>query len=242
MQFLTAFVLGLLTILDPCTLFTSITAIAYIDKEVSNKRKVLRSGLMFVLGKLCTYIALGIPFLLGAQTDGIQHIIERYGEPVLAVFMLLCGVVLLLSGHHHEHEHGISRWIEKADSKHSGLWAFVLGVVFAVAFCPHRLIYFITMIDMAVAMPLSVSWIMLVLFGLGTGLPIMLIAWAISYSAVGIGNLTHKLGVFEKWFRYICAGLFIALSVYLGIHAYNEHSSMHDSMHNDECIMHKMVH
>lgn len=54
MQILTAFLLGLLTILDPCTLFTSITAIGYIDREVSNKRKVLVNGAMFVLGKLTT--------------------------------------------------------------------------------------------------------------------------------------------------------------------------------------------
>ncbi len=50
MQFLTAFVLGLLTILDPCTLFTSITAIGYIDKEISDKHKVLTNGVMFVMG------------------------------------------------------------------------------------------------------------------------------------------------------------------------------------------------
>ena len=35
-QILGAFVLGLLTILDPCTLMTSITAIGYIDKEINN--------------------------------------------------------------------------------------------------------------------------------------------------------------------------------------------------------------
>ena len=51
MQFFTAFLLGLLTILDPCTLMTSITAIGYIDKEINNKRLVLTNGLMFVLGK-----------------------------------------------------------------------------------------------------------------------------------------------------------------------------------------------
>ena len=34
----TALLLGLLTILDPCTLFTSITAISYIDRELANKR------------------------------------------------------------------------------------------------------------------------------------------------------------------------------------------------------------
>lgn len=237
MQFLTAFVLGLLTILDPCTLFTSITAIGYIDKEISDKHKVLTNGVMFVMGKLCTYILLGIPFLLGAQTDGIQRVIEQYGEPVLAVFMLLCGIVLLVSGHHHEHDHGVSKWLQNADSRSSWLWSFLLGVFFAVAFCPHRLIYFITMIDLAVAMPMSISWLMLIVFGLGTGLPIMLIAWLISYSAVSIGSLTHRLEVFEKWFRYICAGLFIALGIYLAVHTYTEQDEHHQcTTYNEQRI------
>ena len=64
-------------------------------------------------------------------------------------------------------------------------------------------------------------------FGLGTGVPIMLIAWLVSYSAVNIGHLTSKMGAFEKWFRHICAVLFLVLGVYLTIHCvieYHEHN------------------
>ena len=101
--FFTALLLGLLTILDPCTLMTSITAISYIDKEINNKRLVLTNGLMFVLGKLATYVLLSIPFLMGAQTEGIQHLLGHWGEPILAGFMLTpwaglgLGAVLLIS-------------------------------------------------------------------------------------------------------------------------------------------------
>ena len=145
-QLFTALLLGLLTILDPCTLMTSITAIGYIDKEINNKKLVLTNGLMFVLGKLATYVLLSIPFLAGAQTDGIQHLLAHWGEPILAGFMLICGVVLLFSGHHHhEHDHGISKWLKDTDSKESWIWSFILGIFFAIAFCPHRLVYFLTM-------------------------------------------------------------------------------------------------
>ena len=54
LHILTSLILGLLMILDPCTLFTSIAAIGYIDKEIDNRRKVLLNGLMFVFGKLAT--------------------------------------------------------------------------------------------------------------------------------------------------------------------------------------------
>lgn len=224
-----AFLLGLLTILDPCTLFTSLTAISYIDRELSNKRRVLVTGVMFVLGKLVTYFLLSIPFIMGAQTDLVQHLLEHYGEPVLGIFMLICGAVLLYSGHHHhEHDHGISKWLNSVDNKSSGLWAFMLGIFFAIAFCPHRLIYFITMIDITISLPAAWNWVLPIVFGLGTGLPILIIAWLVSYSAVSIGNITQRLHSVEKWFRYICAVLFLALGVYMCFHSFHDHGHGHD--------------
>ena len=86
---LTSLLLGLLMILDPCTLFTSIAAIGYIDKEIRNRRKVLHNGGMFVLGKLVTYVLLSVPFILGAQTEGIKHWLNHWSEPLLATFMLI---------------------------------------------------------------------------------------------------------------------------------------------------------
>lgn len=237
---LTAFVLGLLTILDPCTLFTSITAISYIDKEIANKRRVINNGILFVLGKLVTYVLLSIPFIAGAQTDKIQHILEHYGEPILAIFMLICGILLLYAGHHHHnHDHGISKWLQDIDGKNSSFWSFMLGIFFAIAFCPHRLIYFITMIDITMSLPLSWSWILPILFGLGTGLPIMLIAWIISYSALNIATLTNHLHVFEKWFRYICAILFFSLGIYMGVH-YMHHDHRHGTCTHDSHCQHEI--
>ena len=102
----TSLLLGFLMILDPCTLFTSIAAIGYIDKDINNRRKVLHNGLMFVLGKLSTYVLLAIPFIIGAETSGIKHWLDHWGEPLLAAFMITCGILLLFTGrHHHDHDH-----------------------------------------------------------------------------------------------------------------------------------------
>ena len=218
-QVFTSFLLGLLTILDPCTLMISLTAIGYIDKEINNRRKVLTNGAMFVLGQLATYVLLSIPFLMGTQTEGIQRVLCRWGEPILAAFMLICGIVLLISGHHHHHhDHGVSRWLKDTDSKESWLWSFILGIFFAIAFCPHRLVYFLTMIDVMLTLPSTWNWLMPVLFSLGAGLPVILIAWLVSYSVVSIGKLSSKMQTFEKWFRHICAILFLALGCYLTVH------------------------
>lgn len=218
-QIITALVLGLLTILDPCTLMTSITAIGFIDREISNRRRVLQCGIMFVLGKLITYVLLSIPFLMGAQTESMQHILEHWGEPILAIVMLLCGIILLIAGHHHhEHDHGISRWLKEVDDEQSWIWSFFLGIFFAIAFCPHRLVYFITMIDITLTLPSAWNWLMPIMFGLGTGLPILIIAWLISYSAVNIDSLRSKMSAIEKSMRYVCAILFLGVGVYMGVH------------------------
>lgn len=221
---LTSLVLGFLMILDPCTLFTSIAAIGYIDREMHNHRRVLITGLMFVLGKLLTYVLVSIPFIMGSHTDGIHHFLNHWGEPLLAAFMIICGILLFFSGHHHhDHDHGMSKWLQTVDDKSSWFWAFMLGIFFAIAFCPHRLMYFFTMIEMSVSLESAWTWFMPVIFGLGTGLPIIIIAWIICYSAVTTEVLTAKVKRFEKWFRYICAVLFLGFGIYLALENLLEH-------------------
>ncbi len=229
----TALLLGFLMIIDPCTLFTSVAAIGYIDREMQNKRRVLTTGLMFVLGKLSTYVLLSIPFLIGAQTETIHRFLGEWGEPLLCLFMLICGVLLLFAGHHHhEHDHGMSKWLQTVDDKSSWLWAFMLGIFFAIAFCPHRLVYFFTMIEMAATMTASAQWLMPVVFGLGTGLPIMILAWIICYSSISSVALTEKMHHFEHHFRYICAVLFIGYGIYLGVHILH-HDHHHEDVHTE---------
>ncbi len=184
---------------------------------------------MFVLGKLVTYTLVSVPFLMGARTERVQSLLQHWGEPLLAAFMLICGALLLFSGHHHhQHDHGISRWLKNVDSRSSWLWSFMLGIFFAIAFCPHRLVYFFTMIDIAITLPTSWNWLLPIVFGLGTGLPVMIIAWLISYSAISANTLTTRLQTIEKWVRYVSAVLFIGFGLYLTVHLFiGEHDHAH---------------
>ena len=237
---LTSLLLGFLMILDPCTLFTSIAAIGYIDNEIQNRRKVLLNGSMFVMGKLATYVLLAIPFIMGAKTDGIKHWISHWGEPLLAGFMIICGLLLLFTGnHHHEHDHGAKKWMQSIDAQSSWLWSFMLGIFFAIAFCPHRLVYFFTMIDIAITLPTSWNWLLPFVFGLGTGLPIMIIAWLISYSTISLPKLTERLHAVEKWIRYVSAILFIGFGIYLCVHIFTHNSGCcceHEHIHTSCCM------
>ena len=223
MIILTIFILGLLMILDPCTLITSVAAVGYIDREVENKRRILIAGALFGAGKIATYMLLSVPFLMGAETEWVHSVLAKYGEPAMGVFLVLCGIVQLFSGHHHhEHDHGMSRWLKTVDESSYPFWAFMLGIFFAIAFCPHRLIYFLMMIDLTIQTAASSELSMIgmpLIFGLGTALPILLIAWAIPYGIVSTEGLTQKLKQYEHWIRIVCAVAFIMVGVYVSAEA-----------------------
>ena len=49
---LTAFLLGLLTALSPCPLATNIAAVGFIGKDIEDRRKIFRNGLLYTLGRI----------------------------------------------------------------------------------------------------------------------------------------------------------------------------------------------
>lgn len=66
----TAFVLGLLTAISPCPLATNITAIGFISRDIGNRKRIFRNGLLYTLGRIITYTLLGllvIPILRGSK-------------------------------------------------------------------------------------------------------------------------------------------------------------------------------
>ncbi len=238
MPLMTAFIWGLMTIISPCPFCSNITAIGYISKDLTSSRRILMNGIMYALGKVFAYSVLSAIFIFGAQIDGIRHFFEEYGEPILGPFLIICGLFMLIGGHHeehhdHEHNHGFGHKLASHGAKvPSWIWSFVLGVVFSLAFCPYSgVIYFGMLIPLTMAQPLAWSWLMPIIFGLGTGLPVLIVAWILAYGAIGIGKLNNNIQKFERWFRLICATLFIGIGIYLcvsifGGHHEHEHESV----------------
>lgn len=76
---LTAFLLGLLTAISPCPLATNIAAIGFISKDIENRRRIFRNGLLYTLGRVVSYTVLGV----GCRVDfGIERKVKpvRYPE------------------------------------------------------------------------------------------------------------------------------------------------------------------
>lgn len=233
---LTAFILGLMTTISPCPFCTNITAIGFISKDVESKRTVLLNGLMYAVGKVVAYWGLSLIFILGANILHIQHFFETYGEPAMGPFLILCGIFMLdifkFQHHHHHGNGGFSNRIIEKSKAGSSWWAFLLGVVFSLAFCPYSgVLYFGMLIPLTLAEPMG--FLLPVSFGIATGLPVILIAFFVAYSVAGIGKFTNKIQSFEVWFRRVCALLFIAMGIYLCISVFtgHDHAHNHDAHH-----------
>lgn len=210
---LSAFILGLMTSISPCPLATNITAIGFISKDIANQPKVFINGLIYTLGRAITYTAIGLIFFFGASQFKLAGFIQEWGEKILGPLLIIIGLFML--GVVKVKIPGIGSLTELMGKKsNSGFWGvLLLGIVFALAFCPYSgVLYFGMLIPMTIS---SASGLYLpVFFALGTGVPVIIFAWLIAFSIGSIGSLYNRIKIFELWFRRIIAVLFIAVGIY----------------------------
>jgi len=210
---LSAFLLGLMTAISPCPLATNITAIGYIGRELENRKTVFINGIIYTLGRAISYTAIGLLFYFGASQFELSGFFQKWGERLLGPILIVIGLFML--GILTLKIPGISWLTEKMENrKNQGfLDVLLLGMVFALAFCPYSgVLYFGMLIPMTIS---SASGLYLpVIFALGTGIPVILFAWLIAFSLGSIGGFYKKLKAFELWFRRIIAVLFIAVGIY----------------------------
>jgi len=210
---LSAFLLGLMTAISPCPLATNITAIGYISKDLENRRTVFYNGLIYTLGRAISYTVIGLLFYFGASQFKLGGFFQEWGEKLLGPLLIVIGLFML--GVFNLKFPGISWLTERMENRSkSGFWGvLLLGMVFALAFCPYSgVLYFGMLIPMTIS---SASGLYLpVIFAFGTGIPVIIFAWLIAFSLGSIGDFYNKLKSFELWFRRILAILFIAVGIY----------------------------
>jgi threonine/homoserine/homoserine lactone efflux protein len=97
--------------------------------------------------------------------------------------------------------------------------AILLGLVFALAFCPYSgVLYFGMLVPLTIT---SASGLYLpIVFAIATGIPVIVFAWIIAYTISSIGVVYSKIKIFEMWFRRVISVLFIAVGIYYIFRAY----------------------
>ena len=212
-SFLTAIILGLMTAISPCPLATNISAIGFISRDLVKRRRVIIKGLVYTLGRVISYTGLALIIFFGASKMNVSMLFQGWGEKLLGPVMILIGLFML--DVIKIKFPGVSGLTSKMETKTKwGYWdAILLGMIFALAFCPYSgVLYFGMLVPMTVA---SASGLYLpMVFALATGIPVIIFAWILAFSVSSIGGIYNKMKNFEIWFRRVVAVLFIIVGIY----------------------------
>lgn len=211
---LSAFLLGLLTAISPCPLATNITATAYISKNIKDPKKVFWSGVIYTLGRATSYSIIGLILFFGASKFQVAKLFSQYGERLLGPILILVGLIMLnviklnFLGKSNFQE----RFSEKYKDK-GYLGSYLLGVLFALAFCPYSgALFFGVLIPMTIvdASGLYLPFV----FAFGTGLPVIFFAYILAFSVGKMSGYFNKVQRIEKVMRYVIGGVFILVGLY----------------------------
>lgn len=214
---ITTILLGIIVATHPCILATNITAIGYIGKDLGNKKLIFRKGLLYALGRTIAYTLLGIGLIFilktGAEVFPITKFFSRNGQYLLPPILLILGAIILWGHKFTFHARNVSA--EKGEKlKTRGLWgAFLLGLLFAMAFCPtSAFLYFGMLIPLASSTP--GGYFLPIVFAIVSAIPVVLIAWLLAFSIEKIGEFYNNIKKFEKIFRLLVGSIFIFFGLY----------------------------
>lgn len=214
-----AFFLGLMTAVSPCPLATNITAIAYISKRIDNSRHTLLTGFVYTFGRMAAYVAVASAIVFfGMNIRFIALGLQHYGELLLGPFLVLCGIYLLDIFHFDELLGGGSNsWFTSGISarlaERGYLGAFLLGVIFALSFCPFSAVLFFAML-IPLALGAGDPLVIPAVFALATGLPVIVISYLLVKGAGKCKGTVQRIGIAEVWIRRAVALIFIVLGIY----------------------------
>ena len=212
----TAAWLGFLCSISPCPLATNIAAISFVGRKVGRVGAVLGAGLLYTLGRTLTYAVLGM-LLVGGLTAAseLSHVLQKYmnllmGPLLILVAMVLLGLIRFNTGS----GGGLGEAVRRRAEKFGVCGAFLLGVVFALSFCPtSAALFFGSLLPLAVRM--ESGFVLPGVFGIATGLPVLLFAFLLAFCANRVGRTYNRLAGFEVWAQRITGVVFLAAGFYM---------------------------
>jgi len=207
--------LGILTSISPCPLASNVAAISFLSKKITHPFFVFISGLAYTLGRMVSYAVLGWIIISSfLSVPQVAQFLQKYMGKALGPILILTGLVLLgiitirlpgglpLSQKHHNRFAGAG-----------APGAFLLGFIFALAFCPiSAALFFGSLIPLAAN---SKSGIILpFIYGIGTGLPVFSFAVAIALGVTSLSCWFNKITRLEYYARKVTGVIFIAAGLY----------------------------
>lgn len=179
---------------------------------------VLLSGLLYTLGRTLSYFAVAFIAVQSLiSVPSVSMFLQSRMNQFLGPLLLIVGVLLL----------DVIPWpwtgggvfparLQKRVDKLGVLGAGLLGILFALTFCPVSAALFFGSL-----VPLSLKYESTVLlpslYGVGTALPVVVFSAVIAFAANRVSKAFNAITKIEPWMRRITAALFILVGGYLSL-------------------------
>ncbi|MFH1506957.1 MAG: aromatic aminobenezylarsenical efflux permease ArsG family transporter [Candidatus Omnitrophota bacterium] len=206
--------LGIMTSISPCPLATNIAAISFLSKKITHPFLVLLSGVAYTVGRMVSYAVLGYILINSILSiPQVAQFLQKYMVRALGPLLIITGLILLeiikislpgLSLSHKYHNRLVEAGVPGA---------FLLGVIFALAFCPvSAALFFGSLIPLSLNS--KAGTLLPFIYGVGTGLPVLLFAVAIALGVTSLSYWFHRITKLEYYTRRITGGIFILVGLY----------------------------
>ena len=212
---LSALFLGLMTAISPCPLATNIAALGYVSRRATDRRYTVMTGALYTLGRMFSYSIIGIIIIVaGLEIPGVALFLQDFGEQVLGPLLIVIGVLMLLVNRIPLNLGGGKLSSIGAKVADRGmLGGFLLGVLFALAFCPYSaLLFFGVLIPLALKSTGGVT--LPAVYAIGTGLPVLVFGILLSAGVARVSSWFNAVTRVEKIIRVVIAIVFIGIGIY----------------------------
>jgi len=213
---LSALLLGLITAISPCPLATNIAAIAYVNRKVKERRYAVITGALYTLGRMFSYSVIGVIIIVaGLEIPGVASFLQDFGEQALGPILIVVGVIMLISdrillslggGRLSAIGGKVADW--------GMIGGFLLGALFALAFCPYSAVLFFGLL-IPLALKSTGGVALPAVYAIGTGLPVLVFGVLISAGVARVSTWLNAVTRVEKIIRVAVSIVFIGVGIYL---------------------------
>jgi cytochrome c biogenesis protein CcdA len=212
---ISAFFLGLMATIGPCTMATNIAALAYVGRKLTDRKYAVLTASLYTAGRMLTYTVLGALIIyLGLSIPGISIFVQEVGEKALGPFLVVVGLLMLFIDRISFGSSG--NVLSSAGGKVADLGmigGLPLGAIFALAFCPYSAVLFFAVL-IPLALRTTEGVILPAFFAIGTGLPVLLFGMLISLGVASLSKWIDAVTRSEKILRIVIALVFIGVGIY----------------------------
>ncbi len=211
---LAAFLLGLLTAVSPCPLATNIAALSYVSKKLDSGRYTVIASILYTAGRMVAYTLVGVLLILiGLSASRVSIFFQDYADKFLGPLLIFFGLVMLDVIKFSIFKGRVTSAVQARIGDWGLLSSFLLGALFALAFCPYSAVLFFGML-VPIALESVGGVAFPAVYGLGTGLPVILFAVALSLGVSELGKHIGRIQKAERYLRWFAGLVFIGVGIY----------------------------